>query len=1235
MAICLIVGVVIVGAPAFGRVDDPAKPVSFREQIAPILVRKCAGCHDDRKSENGLNLATFASLRRGGKGFGTDIVIPGDPDASGLVTVIGPDGPPRMPLKQPPLADDEFRDITRWIKEGAKFDGGSETETRLASLVDPLNGLPKVSLKAAVSDPITSLMFSPDGQRLASAVGGDVVIWDARTGRRVSSLPGAGGEITSVRFSPDGRTIVAAGGRPGMFGSVVIWNLEKPMREREWRGHNDCILDAAISPDGRLLATASYDRLVKLWDLRSGKEVQSLSEHTDAVNSVAFSPDGRMLASAAGDRTIKVWDVATGKKRVTLSESSAELQAVAFAPDNKTVLAGGVDRSIRAWEVMGETGSLVRSAFAHDGAIVRLVAAPDGKTLLSSGEDRAIKVWDLATLQARATLADQSDWPLGLAVSPDSRRIAVGRYDGSLTLFDATSFRDALALRDAPTGPLVDPGTGKRKLVNNASLDKPSPRGARRGATVKVVLTGTAVGQANAVAFLEPGIAAKILKLPKTNPNRLEVEFQVATDAIVGVHRFVVRTPLGTPSPQPFAVLADAEMPETEPNDDSEKAQVVDLPATLSGAIQRAGDLDVFRFSVDSAQTLIFRALAKPLGSDWDGEFTVVDASGKIVARSSDSEPNTDPYLVFKPPRCGQYELRVADRQFGGSPNHFYLIRAGVFELVERVQPLGVAIDATNNASDGSREHGSGSVTLAGPNLSSDARLDLTIPKEAKPGTALPILVKAADGARLSTGLRVTCTTGAQAVEGDGTAGGDTPAHAIALSVPGGASGAIAKPGDVDYFRFTAKKGHPLILETHGRRLGTAIDSAIEVLDLQGKSIPRAVLRPVEETAVAFRDHGSGGRNIRLTQWNDFAEGDFVLIGRELTRVFELPRNPDDDAVMWGMGTARNRPGERIAFLETTPEHHPLAQPIYKVELHPPGATFPPGGVPPVTLFYRNDDGGPGYGKDSKLTFDPPADGDYVVRVSDARSLGSSRSGYHLEVRPPRPDFELSVSPENPNVPRGGSTVVTVSAIRRDGFDGPIDVSVDGLPPGITATSTRIEAGVYAAELLISADATAPAFNPPSWKVTGVATLGSSANDVISHTIDPGGPNAGWITVTPEPNLKVRFEPEKVTIRPGQRIEMKLRVDRSPAFAGRVPFDVRNLPRGVRVLNIGLNGVLITEKQTERSIFIYAEPWAEPQERTFFAVGKCESANTEHASGPIPLVIEPPPPAVAAQRAAP
>ncbi len=83
-------------------------PVSFRRQVAPILVKKCLACHDDRKASGGLSLATFVALERGGKSVGEAILDPGDPESSYLITTLRRGAPIRMPYKQPPLKDAEI-----------------------------------------------------------------------------------------------------------------------------------------------------------------------------------------------------------------------------------------------------------------------------------------------------------------------------------------------------------------------------------------------------------------------------------------------------------------------------------------------------------------------------------------------------------------------------------------------------------------------------------------------------------------------------------------------------------------------------------------------------------------------------------------------------------------------------------------------------------------------------------------------------------------------------------------------------------------------------------------------------------------------------------------------------------------------------------------------------------------------------------------------------------------------
>src|SRR5215470_1132393 len=172
--------VLLMIAGTYAPAQAPSRPdrVSFRRQVAPILVKNCLACHDDRKASGGLSMATFAALRRGGKTMEDAILEPGDPESSYLIESVRPGAPIRMPYKQPPLKRGEIATLTQWVKEGAQFDGPSAEATPLAALVDVLADLPKVALKVPAAEAVTAMAISPDGRLLAAAVGRQVVAYD-------------------------------------------------------------------------------------------------------------------------------------------------------------------------------------------------------------------------------------------------------------------------------------------------------------------------------------------------------------------------------------------------------------------------------------------------------------------------------------------------------------------------------------------------------------------------------------------------------------------------------------------------------------------------------------------------------------------------------------------------------------------------------------------------------------------------------------------------------------------------------------------------------------------------------------------------------------------------------------------------------------------------------------------------------------------------------------------------
>jgi WD40 repeat protein len=1202
-ALLLFTAIALTPGRAVAQPPKSAAPVSFKSQVAPILVKHCLGCHSDLKASGGLSMTTFSALKRGGKNAGDTILEPGDPDSSYLIESIRPGASPRMPYKLPPLADGEIATLARWVKEGAKYDGPPASGTRLALLVDVMKDLPKVALKSASSEALSSLAYSPDGRRLAAALGRQVLIFESDVVQPVVTLEDQPGPVTAVRFTPDGRSLIAAGGRAGLFGSLTFWDLEKRSKRFEAKEHSDSILAAEIAPDGQAMATAGYDKQILIWDLKTGKVVRALKDHSDSVYSLAFARDGKMLASCAADRSVKLWDWKSGKRMATFSDSTAELYCVVFTPDGSRLVAAGVDRSIRMYRIGDGEPRFERSAFAHEAAIVRLAVSSDGRTLASSAEDRTIRLWKLPTLEPESSITPQADWTLALAFRPDGKRLALGGYDGSLVLWDLEKNTTASALRKPPEARSAASAT----LVREASLDPPSPRGGVRGSRVHVTFNGTGVGRATTILIPEPGLTASNLPATRSDERKLEIDLTIAPTARVGLHTLGVITPLGVPTFQTFAVAADPELAEHEPNDRREDltAKPAAIPATLLGTIDRPGDVDHFTLEARAGQQLVFQVVARSLGSQLRPLLSLVDRDGNALAQKSSGGAPVDPIMTYTARSDGPLTLQIADTDHGGSGAHFYRIAVGAVPFVESVYPLGAELDHTTK------------LEISGSNLEGVKEVALPVGSAVRAGSLVGVPVVLKSGSQPLNAKTLVAVAGRQVLEQETN---DTWSQAQPLVVPGGVSGHIGHDGDVDFYRFRARKGEHTIVEIFGRRLGTRLDSVIEVLDAKGSPIARAVLRPVDRTEVAFRDHGSNGPNIRLTRWEHLAVNDYILFGRELARIQALPRNPDDDAVFW------NQQGLRLGLLETTPEHHPMSQPMYKVEIHPPGTVFPAGGIPASTLNYANDDGGPSFSKDSRVTFEAPADGEFLVRVEDVRGLGGGDFGYHLVLRRPRPEFRVDLGSENPNIPRGGTTLIPLSVNRFDGFDGPLEVKAENLPPGVTATTALIDGSEFSGMMALTADLGAPAFSPPTWRVIARAIADPGARyptSALAQEIDPGGPNGGWITVTPEPNLKIVARPERVLIHPGERVSMTLAVERGPAFKGRVPIEVKNLPQGVRVLNIGLNGVLITEAQTERSVFILAEPWAKPVKRPFFAVGKAEAAGTDDSSLPIELVVLP------------
>jgi WD40 repeat protein len=1022
---------------------------------------------------------------------------------------------------------------------------------------------------AAPPPPVSALAYHPDGKLLAAGTHGEVVIVDSMKGEVVACVGGQAGRVTAITFSRDGKKLAVASGEPAKAGIVKLYAVNaagtKFEPKGEINGPKDVQYTLDFAPDHKTLALAGYDRIIRIWDTDANKLVAEFKDHSDTIYGVGFSPDGKLLASASADRTVKMWDAATGKRLYTLGDPTDWVYALAWSPDGKRVAAAGVDKSIRVWEVNAEAGKLVQSVFAHTQPVTKIAYSKDGQFLYSISEGKNLKKWDTAKMVEKFVYPPQSETMLSLAVRPDGKQVAVGRFDGVLQLLDAENGKaTSEPLPEKPKPPMVG---------------KITPNFGKRFSKFQVTLEGQHLDGELTITSSVPGVTVQVWGPP--GPKR-QAEISIAPDAPVGPVTLTPKSAAGAGTPFTFIVDRYAAVSDAAEIDSARKGQAVKLPATLVGALDRAGQADYFRFQAKAGQEIGAQILTAVVGSKLEPVLEMTDADGRVLAESSNG------LLGYVCPTDGTYAIGVHDKDFRGGKEMFYRLHVGDIPIVTAVHPMGVQ--------RGKEEK----VKLIGVNLAMAWGI-VHVPANAAIGSRVPIENRAEGAGYVEKPLGdaiVIVGEFPEAIVSNGQA---------VIATPGTANGIIGKPGEAHAIRFTAKKGQRLIIETNARRIGSPLDSVIDVLDAKDKPVGRATLRATARTFVVFRDHDSAAPGIRIENWNELGMDDYLYVGNELLRIQQLPLNPDADCSFYAVG------GQRVGFLDTTPGHHPIAAPMYKVEIHPPGSTFPPNGLPVFHLNYRNDDGGPGYGKDSRLFFDAPADSEYTVRVGDARNDGGPNFGYRLTVRPPRPDFTVSFNPTVPSVWKGGAVPIGVTVNRIDGFDGPVQVKLENLPPGFEAPTTFIEGGQQSTTFALYA--TLQAANAEG-KLKLIARATIDGKEVVRDMMG-GAPK-----VVEPGDLVTTTDVGEVTIKPGSEARLRVKNERRNGFKGRVPIEVRGLPHGVRVLDIGLNGILITERDTEREIAIYAEPWVKPMEHPFVVLAKREGKNTEHAAKSVLLSVK-------------
>jgi WD40 repeat protein len=329
--------------------------------------------------------------------------------------------------------------VVAFSHQGSKFAIGSNNTLRLykAARLGERESPELIAPLLGEEGSITSLTFSPDGERLAANDAGKVRLWDTRDPRDSVALESGAGSIKTPFISPDSQSV---------------------------------LMLARYAKEGQ--SSTKEETQVRMWDAASQQELKLPAEFAQPHRVVANSPGGRFLAILSSASTIKLWDTQPLKLTATFNvnppaKGEKTVKAIAVSPDGRNVAAQNLietrenDHSVHSeWDLELWNEDLPDQPFVlkgptDSGGLSGVEFSPDGKTLACFGDavTTGIELWDIASKKVAPLVNSQIVSVDSLVFSPDSAKLVVigSSGDRGLTaeVWDAHSRQLIMTLGDA------------------------------------------------------------------------------------------------------------------------------------------------------------------------------------------------------------------------------------------------------------------------------------------------------------------------------------------------------------------------------------------------------------------------------------------------------------------------------------------------------------------------------------------------------------------------------------------------------------------------------------------------------------------------------------------------------------------------------------------------------------------------------------------------------------------
>jgi len=389
-------------------------------------------------------------------------------------------------------------------------------------------------------------------------------------------------------------------------------------------------------------------------------------------------------------------------------------------------------------------------------------------------------------------------------------------------------------------------------IVSPASAASPTiglilPRGAQRGTVAEFTISGANLADTQEAVFYGPGLT--IQKLEVLSPSQVKLTVQIAPDCRLGEHPLRLRTATGISSLSTLWIGHLPTVDEKEPNTEFDQAQPIPLNVTVHGLIQNE-DADYFVVDCKKGQRLSVEVEGMRLGNTLFDPYVAILDSRRFELATGDDSPNAnqDGGCSIIVPADGKYFILVRESSYGGNGASYYRLHVGTFPRPKAVLPAGGKPGETISFR-----------FLGDPK--GDFSQTITLPTTTDPFYRLR--AETEDGLN-PTGFPIRIIDLPNTLE---SGSNTTLANATPGPVPGAFHGVLTKPGETDYFKFTAKRGQLFDVHCYARAVGSPLDSVLQILNSQGQQL-------------AFSDDASGTPD-SATRWTAPADGDYIIAVRD------------------------------------------------------------------------------------------------------------------------------------------------------------------------------------------------------------------------------------------------------------------------------------------------------------------------------------------------------------------